>query len=99
MVYNVKFLDIALSELDDAVEYYEYEQARLGFRFVTIIKKTVLLIENHPFAWSPLSDKVRRCIVKGFPYELIYQISENNILILAVAHQHRKPNYWIDRIQ
>ena len=39
MVYNVKFLDIALSELDDAVEYYEYEQARLGFRFVTVIKK------------------------------------------------------------
>lgn len=32
-----------------------------------------------------------------FPYMLIYTIEESEIIVLAVAHQHRKPNYWKNR--
>ena len=31
------------------------------------------------------------------PYGIIYQARENYILIVAVAHLHRKPGYWKDR--
>lgn len=99
MVYNVKFLEQALLELDDAKEYYEYQQSNLGIKFVSFVKKSVSLIKKYPFAWNPLSNEIRRCLVKGFPYGLIYQIRENEILIIAVANLHRKPNYWIDRIK
>jgi len=41
----------------------------------------------------------RRCLVYKFPYGVIYQYQEdkNEILIVAIAHLHRKPDYWYSR--
>ena len=98
MAYKIHFLDIAIQELDDAKEYYEYQQSNLGIKFIKAIKNSVELIENYPLAWHPLSTKTRRCLVKNFPYAIIYQIRESEILITAISNLHRKPNYWIERI-
>ncbi len=32
-----------------------------------------------------------------FPYNILYSIHENTILIIAIAHHHREPDYWVDR--
>jgi mRNA-degrading endonuclease RelE of RelBE toxin-antitoxin system len=42
---------------------------------------------------------VRRCRLRRFPYGLIYAIDEGDILIVAVAHTHRRPDYWRDRMK
>jgi mRNA-degrading endonuclease RelE of RelBE toxin-antitoxin system len=34
-----------------------------------------------------------------FPYGLIYTIDNGDILVLAVAHLHRRPDYWRDRLE
>jgi len=44
-----------------------------------------------------MTQNSRRCLVKNFPYGIIYQEKENYILIIAIANLHRKPNYWINR--
>jgi hypothetical protein len=28
---------------------------------------------------------------------MLYSIEEGHIFVIAVAHQHRKPDYWIER--
>lgn len=99
MTYKIKFLEMALLELDDAKEYYEYQQKDLGLRFLLNVKKSVKLIEDHPKAWHPVTLRARRCLVKDFPYGIVYQIRENEIFIIAVANLHRKPNYWTDRVK
>ena len=33
-----------------------------------------------------------------FPYGVMYGIDEDTIIVIAVAHLHRDPRYWIDRI-
>jgi len=38
-------------------------------------------------------------MIKSFPYGIIYQAKEEEIVIVAVANLHRKPNYWIDRVE
>jgi len=45
-----------------------------------------------------LAPAIRRCRLRRFPYSVIYTVEAGEILILAVAHQHRKPRYWQDRI-
>lgn len=96
---KVIFLKVAESELDDAIEYYESEQSGLGTRF----RKEVLLslgrIVEYPSAYQPLSSRVRRCLVAKFPFGIIYQIKQdtNEVLIVAVAHLHRRPDYWLSR--
>ena len=95
---KIEFLGLAQQELDDAFNYYEYQQRNLGYRFVEELHKSIELIKLYPTAWSKSSKNTRRAIVKTFPYAIIYQRREEMILIIAVAHLHREPNYWIERI-
>lgn len=91
---NISFSDIAKIELDDTFEYYENEQINLGYRFINEIENAIERIKFYPKGWHPMSKNTRRCLVKNFPYGIIYQIREDSILIIAIANLHRKPNYW-----
>ena len=96
---KINILDEASAELDDAFQYYEYEQENLGYRFISKFTDALELIKFYTNGWHPLSKRVRRCLVKGFPYGIIYQVREEEIIIVAVANLHRKPNYWVERIK
>ena len=95
---DIKILDAAEEELDEAFEYYEYEMEGLGKRFLKEFRKGLNRIIAYTKAWRPVKGNVRKCVLKKFPYNIIYAIEPDLIIILAVAHQHRKPNYWADRI-
>ncbi|MGB5866956.1 MAG: type II toxin-antitoxin system RelE/ParE family toxin [Arcobacteraceae bacterium] len=95
---EIKFLEIAQLELDETFAYYEYQQKKLGFRFINEVQKSIELIRYYPQGWHPLSKYTRRCLIKNFPYGLVYQIKEDYILVVAVVNLHRKPNYWVKRI-
>lgn len=56
-------------------------------------------VARNPEAWHPLGDGVRRCRLSRFPYGLIYAIDKDDIVVLAVAHLHRRPDYWRDRLR
>jgi len=87
----------ARRELKDAVRYYNAQRARLGEEFRDEVWETIQRIQKFPEAWHPLSASIRRCQMNRFPYGLIYVASDNEILIIAVAHLHRAPEYWRDR--
>jgi len=95
---QIKFLEIAQIELDDAVSYYNLEIQNLGDKFLTEILKTLDRIGNFPLAWQQCSKRTRRCRLRHFPYGLIYQILKDEIIIVAVANLHRKPEYWQNRL-
>ena len=95
---KIDFLEIAQIELDDAIEYYNYEVPGLGDAFLTEVLHTLDRIGGFPGAWHPCSKRTRRCQTRRFPYGIIYQIREKKILVVAVANLHRKPDYWKDRI-
>ena len=95
---KIEFLPEAKAELDDAIDYYELQVVGLGDTFKTIAKSTIKRISTFPTAWTKIRPDVRRCIMHKFPYNVLYSIEEECILIIAIAHHHRNPNYWIDRI-
>ena len=96
---KVKFLKIAETELNDAFEYYESLQSGLGYRFITEVELSKTRICNFPLSYEGIGKYSRRCLVQKFPYGLIYQYieSQKEILIVAVSHLHRKPDYWSER--
>jgi toxin ParE2 len=55
-------------------------------------------IARFPEAWQPLGEGLRRCRLSRFPYALIYAVNNSDILVVAVAHLHRRPDYWRDRL-
>lgn len=89
---NVEILNVAESELLDAIAYYEAEQKGLGKRFLNEFERGRRKIEHYPHAWSKVSRRSRRYRLRRFPYGLVYQVVGDTALILAVMHLHRKPD-------
>ena len=98
---KIVFSKFARHELDDAVQYYELEYEGLGRRFRGEVKKAAIRISKYPKAWSVERGDIRKCLLHKFPYKfpykLLYSIEDDHIFVSAVAHQHRKPHYWIER--
>lgn len=94
-----EFLAAARAELEEAFDHYEMERTGLGDEFLLEVYRTVQRILKHPLAWSRLSRRTRRCRAKRFPYGLIYQVTKDRVLIVAVMHLGRRPNYWRDRLR
>ena len=95
---SVRLLEPARTELDDAITWYAEQAPGLGDAFLIETLRTIQLIEQYPTAWHPLTPQIRRCRLRRFPYSLVYTQDGNDLLVVAVAHQHRKPGYWRARL-
>lgn len=96
---KVRFLKVAQNELDDAIEYYELEQAGLGERLRGETVRSINRIAAFPNAFQSVSKRLRRCLASKFPYGIIYRYDADaeTLLVVAFSHLHRKPNYWFSR--
>lgn len=93
----VKFISQANSELLDAVAYYEGELSGLGQRFWNEVDQHIAWIEQHHDVPRLRSGGYRRINLKIFPYYISYVVRGSVIWIIAVAHGHTQPEYWINR--
>ena len=95
---HVEFIEPASIELDDAIEYYNLQSTGLGEKFLDEVLETIELISHFPQLWSRNTENTRKAVLRKYPFNLIYSLFEDKIYIIAVAHQNREPEYWIDRI-
>lgn len=92
-----RFHPEAGEELKEAAAYYKSIGKTLGRYFSAEIREAIGRVLENPLAWTPYIYETRRCLVRHFPYALIYAIEEDHILFLAVMHLRRKPGYWAYR--
>ena len=67
---NIRFLEPARNELDDAFDWYEMEQSGLGRRFLAEIQSALKRITIFPDSCSVIAPGLRRCMTRKFPYML-----------------------------
>jgi plasmid stabilization system protein ParE len=96
---KVSFLAPARLELQEAIRYYELVSPGLGHTFKHEVQRTLQRVKEFPSAWTPLSESIRRCQTRRFPYAILYQIDGNEIIVVAVMHLHRDPKEWRDRLE
>ena len=94
---NVRFLAPAQDELTQAVNWYDKKAPELGQRFLRTVEEGIERISQWPQSQQAFGDNIRRCLLPPFPYALIYAQENEEIIIIAVAHLHRKPGYWAER--
>ncbi|MBU2071616.1 MAG: type II toxin-antitoxin system RelE/ParE family toxin [Gammaproteobacteria bacterium] len=92
-------LTTAAAELDDAVYYYENELPGLGRRFLNEVLLAFGRIADFPDAYPLLSTQNRRCLLAKFPYGILYHYDKSaaEIIVVAIGHLHRKPDYWLSK--
>jgi toxin ParE1/3/4 len=95
----------AIEEIAEAAHWYEDQVNGLGERFLAALESTLELAEDRPSigaVWTstvlPGNIPARRLRVPGFPYQVIYLVEGEHIVILAVSHFRRMPGYWAPRL-
>jgi toxin ParE1/3/4 len=87
----------ARREFNDAIDYYERESHGLGLIFASEVDSGFARIREFPDAAPLVAERVRRLALARFPFSLIYETREDCLVVLAVAHQRRRPYYWHTR--
>ncbi len=95
---DVPFLPAAREEFLEAVDYYAGDSATLGADFLAEVEHAVERIARFPNQGSPYLSGTRRVLLHRFPFSIVYEAKPDDLLIVAVAHQHRRPGYWLNRL-
>jgi len=85
----------------EAARWYETHRAGLGTEFLDAVDRAVTRIPEAPQLGSMVpgikAEAIRRRPVRRFPYHVIYVELPDRLQILAVAHDRRRPGYWVGR--
>ena len=95
---NVRFLTLAQQEVDEAVVWFEERSEGKGLEFLDELDRVVRLVRAYPLASPEIEPEIRRCLFARFPYSVVYGVDADTIVVIAVAHTHRVPHYWLDRL-
>ena len=87
----------AEQELFDAAYYYETQAPNLGQDFLDKVELAFHEISNNPERCPIISKDIRRRLIHRFPYSLLYRVDPDIVVVLAIMHQKRRPEYWLSR--
>ncbi len=95
---RISFNAEALAEAEDAARWYRENGGAVPARaFADELRRVVELAAGQPGIGAPGPGGINRLYFKRFPYTLIYRIQDSFIRVIAIAHQSRRPAYWVER--
>jgi hypothetical protein len=95
---KLRMLYVAKEEFIEAVRFYNGEREGLGYEFAGEVKNALIRMSNFPEAWPKLSARSRRCMMKRFPFAVLYRFDKQTLLVVAIMHMSRDPKRWQDRV-
>jgi plasmid stabilization system protein ParE len=98
-VIEVTYHPKADDEVLESARFYERRTEGLGWRFLRVVRDAEARIAQNPNAFPVLDAEIRRCVLPGFPYVLLFRIGDERAVVVAVAHQSRRPGYWRRRLR
>lgn len=100
MKRRIAFNPAAERELTAAAEWYDERRPGLGVELVAEVDEAAAEIAERPEAWPRWRPDrpYRKRLLQRFPYVVFYVTKGTQELeIVALAHQSRKPGYWLER--
>jgi plasmid stabilization system protein ParE len=95
---TLDILEEALVDAEDAARWYAERSEAAAAAFVEELDRAIAAIQHTPATWPSFDHGTRRFLLKRFPYSVVYRADDQRIVIVAVAHAHRRPAYWRGRI-
>ncbi len=80
-----------------AARFYERQERGLGSEFLEDVQRAIDRLLRNPELGQSISPVFRRTLLPRFPFSMIYCFEPGGLLIVAVAHQRRRPGYWSGR--
>jgi plasmid stabilization system protein ParE len=95
----VEYLDEAIEDAESAARWYAERSSSAATGFAEEVDAAIAAIEQNPEAWPSYDHGTRHYLLRRYPFSVVYRVEETRILVVAVAHGHRRPRYWASRLQ
>ena len=95
---RVRFISPALAEVADAADFYLARSQQAAAGLMDALDRAIDLIRRNPEIGHLTEKGTRRVTLSGYPYDLIYGIRGEEVVVNAVAHHRREPFYWVTRL-
>jgi len=94
---EIRFHPGAAADYEEAFAWYFIRGTTLASDFEREVERCLRLIVEAPFRWPAFDTERRRIVVRKFPFSIVYEATDRQIVVLAVAHGRRRPRYWRGR--
>ncbi len=98
MIFRQTILPEAQADFDEAVRWYAKEKRGLGRKFAAAVKQVLRRLRKMPKVHGFVMKDVRRALVPGFPYVVLYRVADDEVLIISIFHTSQDPDKWQRRI-
>ncbi|UNX54973.1 type II toxin-antitoxin system RelE/ParE family toxin [Georgenia sp. TF02-10] len=94
----------ARREAYEAAVWYADQEPRLAERFAHEAQDALDFVCEWPGGAPPYRDlertpSIRSKRVNGFPYRIVYLVQNDEVVVIAYAHESRRPGYWRSRLK
>jgi plasmid stabilization system protein ParE len=90
---------LAEADIEKAKAWYARDDHQLGLQFVQEVNRTVERISALPDQFPEVARGVRRALLHRFPYAIYFVRREALASVIAVLHQHQRPQGWKPRMK
>jgi toxin ParE1/3/4 len=95
--------EAATEEAAEATQWYEDERPGLGVQFEAALDSALDLIEEGIVPLTPVQGEaggagLQRLVLRRFPFSIIAHVDDEEIVVIAFAHDARRPGYWRERL-
>ncbi len=96
---NYQFHPDAFNEHYDSAAFYQSRLPGLGAHYVAEFDAVMEHICTAPNFYPTIAaPDIHKAGLNRFPFHVIYRVMSTQIIVLAVAHQRRRPAYWMGRL-
>ncbi len=99
MSHELVILPQAEAELAEAYRWYNQQRARLGDEFLLTVDAAMAAILRSPLLYPLVRSGVHQCVLRRFPFIILYAIQGDRVVVVAVFHTSRNPRRWQRRVK
>jgi plasmid stabilization system protein ParE len=88
----------ALQEIDEAAAWYKPRRRFLARAFINEVNRGIRAIAEAPERFPIREGEARHLVLSGFPYSIIYKVTDDEVIIIACFHDRRDPAEWKRRL-
>jgi plasmid stabilization system protein ParE len=88
----------AQADLAVAFRWYQGQSPGLGFEFLRAVDACLASIQRSPLAYPAVHGRLRRAMLRKFPYGVFYLATGEVVSVLACLHAKRDPHVWRSRL-
>lgn len=94
---SLRVRKLARAEITAAFDWYLRHSPTAAQRFLDAVDEAIALILEAPERQPIIRGRLRRILLRRFPYAVYYKVFPTVVSVVGVIHGHRHPDTWLRR--